>query len=236
MNRLPLPGESIWETGVGSDGTLKPAAEIILIDSGYSSGTTVTISRPDPNAAARKQGAIIQLIPGVTASYGNVAQKGVRVELERPDVVVMTESDGTTVPSIDGGSQTIDVRFVQSDQQADTPRIATDANYAGAYGVVTHYGVWCFKKTGAFLNNVRGIPEQAPPVSVVALASLTSQIVDDESFLEIAGIDKYWNPSDGALTTIDAGEYWVTVRAMNQADLDENLRISNAQFVTVTVA
>ena len=238
MNRKPDEGENIFETGV-VDGVLKPAAEIIFVGGAYSSGTTVPIVRSDPNAAARKRFAVIQALPSLLPSYGPTANKGLLVELERPSAVVMGVQ-------VDGGSQTINARFLASSQQANVMR-ADGGDYDGSYGVVTHYGVYCVKKAGAFKYSVSGVPEHCPPsqfddggqvdaVVEVDSSYLSTVDVDGTDYLQVSGINRYWDPEDCALKALTAGDYWVSVRAMNQAEFDGGLRISHAQFVSITVA
>jgi len=263
MHRKPVPGEDVFATGTDANGILRPAAEIITVDSGYSSGTTVTIARPDPNAAVRKRFAVIQEIVGIPPSYGDSAQKGILVEMERPEAVSL-ETDGGTVLCVDATGQEITVRFRNSVQQADTviPATLTDAlliaansparNYSGEYGVVSHYGVWCVKATGPYLNNVPALLEHAAPSqfddtgqvdAVLALASayLTtydpSETGDTGTYTALVNpLNRYWDPADCALKAITAGDYWVGVRAMNQAEFNADLRMSNITFVKVTVA
>jgi len=257
MNRKPEPGEDVFATGTDANGVLRPAAEIITIDSAYSSGTTVTISRPDPNAAVRKRFAVIQEIVGVPPSYGESAQKGILVELERPVAVALTTVGGTVL-CVDATGQEITVRFRNSIQQADTAVSSTlatatpESNYIGKFGVVTHYGVWCVKATGPYLNNVPALLEHAAPSqfddtgqvdAVLALASayLTtydpSESGDSYSYTALVNpINRYWDPADCALKAIATGDYWVGVRAMNQAAFNADLRMSNITFVKVTVA
>lgn len=231
-NRKPVAGESWFDTGT-ENGILKPAAEIIVVDSGYSSGTTVTIARATSNLkAARKRFAVIAAIPTIFPSYGDF-DKGLLIELERPDAVTMVAST-----CIDGGTQTIKVRWLASSQQADT------ANSDGDYGVVTHYGIWCVKATGAYLNNVNALPEHCPPAqygsnsnAILALADCATTTINDVEYLELASVNEYWDPSDCALKAITAGDYWVGVKAMNQGTFDPALRMSNIDtFVKVTVA
>jgi hypothetical protein len=244
MNRKPLPGESVFDTGVDADGLLKPAAEVIFVGAAYTSGTTVVIVRSDPNAADRKRFAVIQAIPGAFPSYGETDDKGILVEFERPLAVSMTDAAGDPV-SDDGGSQTIDVRFVASTQQANTKR--TSGTYSGEYGVVTHYGAWVLPESGPFTYAVRGLPEQCPPSqyddtgqvdAVLAIddAALTDEVIATVSYKKMTGINRYWDPADNELKAITAGNYWVGVRAMNQGTFDSNLRASKAEFTLVTIA
>ena len=231
MNRKPAIGESVFATGT-ENGLIKPAAEVVFIGSAYESGTSIPIVRSDPNAAARYKFAVIQAIPGVTASYGELGNKGMKVELERPDVVTM----GTVT---DGGSQTITAQFEQSSQQADTPLEVDDtttSEYEGDSGLVTHYGVWVLLKADPFKYAVRGIPENCPPVLVYAIDSTSITTDSTTGNLQITGISQYWDPADGALKTITANKYWVAIRAMNSETFDSNMRISNAEFTSVTVA
>lgn len=227
MHRKPVPGENIFETGT-EDGLIKPAAEIIFVGGAYSSGSPVTIVR-GTGAVDRKKMAVVQAITGHRASRDNFSEHaGLLYELERPDTVVLGTQES---PS----STTVKAVFTKSVQQADTPN-------SGNYGVVSHYGVWVLPKSGKFLHNVRGLPENAPPSqyddtgqvdAVVAIDS--AKIVVESSYLTITGLNRAWNPLTGALDAISAGWYWVGVKAMNQAEFNADLRASRISFAAVEV-
>lgn len=233
MNRKPLPGEDVFKTGT-EDGLICPAAEIIFVGAGYTSGTTVTIVR-GTGAAARKKMAVIQALPGVWSSRADESEyAGLLFELERPDAVSLGDPTSPVATEIK-------VYFLPSVQQADTP------NSNGEYGVVTHYGVWVLPMSALFKYNVRGLPENAAPSqyddggqvdAVLAIddAAVVTEDVGGTDYLTIDGLNRAWNPETGALEALVSTEwYWVGVKAMNQGTFDANLRASNIPFNAIQV-
>lgn len=232
MHRKPLPGEDIWLTGT-LNGLINCAAEVITIDSGYSSGTTVTIAR-GTGAAARKQGAVIQPLLGCPSSRDNLSiYAGLLTELERPDALTV----GTMASA---AADVVDALWIASTQAADT------ANSSGGFGVVTHYAVYVLPKTGKYLNNVPALPEACVPSqyddtgqvdAVFALASsaLTTEDVSGTTYQKMLSLNRYWDPTTGALTATAGGnDYWVGVRAMNQSTFDQDLRASDITWGAVS--
>ena len=218
MNRRPEPGESIWNTGVTNCD-----AEIITIDSGYSSGTSVTVSAL---AVARKAGAVIQAIFGTPASYAG-PDYGFLYEKERPDAPTL----GT---ASDGGSQTIQMTWTHSSQAADT--ITTLTTGESGPGVVSHYGIFVLKDGDTYC--LYGPPKDVPErMQVAATVAITDSGLSGTTWTK-TGINKYWKPSDNSLATIVAGDYYVGIACMNQSTFDPNLRMSPIAWTTsaVTIA
>lgn len=225
MHRKPLLGEDVWTTGT-SNGLINCAAEVITIDSGYSSGTSVTIARGS-GAAARKKGAVIQPLVGCPSSRDNYSlYGGLLTELEKPDALTLGTHTSASADSVDA-------YFVASTQAADT------ANSSGEYGVVTHYAVYVLPKTGKYLNNVPALPESAQPsqyddtgqtdaVLAIGDAKVAEEAVGGTTYKKIVALNRYWNPLTGELAATAGGsDYWVGVKAMNQGTFDADLRASD---------
>ena len=222
MHQRPSIGVSIWDTGT-VNGFLAPDAEIITIDGGYVSGTTVTIARTF-NGTARKKGAYIQPLTGAFVPY-NKGYSGIVIPAERPKILTMGAQTSTV-------ADTIDAFWVESPEEAST--LAT-----GVGGSVTGYGIWIFPKAGAYLNNLNaGIPDNAQPSQyddtgqVDAIFAIGSAKIEEATVLTVVyktveGLNRCWNPVTNALEVLVTGlQYWVVVRALTSTTLDYTCRMS----------
>lgn len=194
------------------------AAAVITVDSGYTSGTSVTVSALP---ADYKRGAIVQKLLPLGASYDlERGEFGLRYQKEQPTAV-------TTVSAADGGSQRIDVTFTPSTQAA-----------------VAAYMVQVLKKGDALsVNSVVEIPEYVQPAeytdgtqheAIVAVGSALL-VANQNGTVTLSGINRYFKPSDMSVATIVAGTYFVAVRALTSITLDASCRMSDATVSAAVV-
>ena len=188
------------------------AAAVITVDAGYVSGNTVTVSALP---ATYQRGAIVQKLMPLGASYDlERGEYGLRYQKEQPNAV-------TTVTAVDGGTQTIDVSFIPNTTQA----------------AVAAYMVQILKKGDALsVNSVIEIPEWVQPAEY-SDGTQHEAIVPVGSALLVAGtggivtlsnLNRYFKPSDGSVSAIVAGTYFVAVRALTSTTLDAACRMSDA--------
>lgn len=195
------------------------AAAVITVDSGYTSGTTVTVSALP---ATYQRGAIVQKLMPLGASYDvERGEFGLRYQKEQPTAV-------TTVTAVDGGTQTIDVSFIPNTTQA----------------AVAGYMIQILKKGEALsVNSVIEIPEWVQPAEY-SDGTQHEAIVPVSSALLVAGtggvvtfsnLNRYYKPSDGSVAAIVAGTYYVAVRALTSTTLDAACRMSDATISAAVV-
>lgn len=194
------------------------AAAVITVDSGYTSGETITVSALP---ATYQRGAIVQKLMPMGASYDmERGEFGLRYQKEQPTAV-------TSVTAVDGSSQTIDVTFMPSTQAA-----------------VAAYMVQILKKGDALsVNSVVEIPEWVQPAEYLNSTQYEA-IVPVGSALLVAGtggvvtlsnLNRYFKPSDMSVAAIVAGTYFVAVRALTSTTLDASCRMSDATVSAAVV-
>jgi hypothetical protein len=192
-------------------------AEVVRINSGYTSGTTLTVAGFNTGGLvyAHKAGAIVQPVLALPFSVGMNGVPGIQYLAERPTAVLSLAVTNPTAGSL-------------------TAVWATHDNWWSptVIGRVTHYDIYVLKHGQGIC--LYGLPEGITPEMMPS--KLDQQPTDSGGNQTVTGITTYYDQTTRALTAITAaGYYYVLVYPKTNAGRRADVRLGAVAIKALNV-